>query len=826
MQHDLSGPNEGTSARREVEDVAIEATDELSIAVELVGERKRVLDLGCGEGLLARLLARRECDIVGFDINPAAVEEARKYCTHAGVADLDGASLPELLGEQKFDAVVLGDVLSYLRQPIRLLDGAREVLAEGGFVVATVPNVSHGAIRLSLLDGRFDPDRAGDGLQYYTAKTLDELFVSAGYRLEPLRRLKGPLFAPGAELRRDDFDPAVVAEVERDPESETRSFAVRAFPLSNDGKQRAIAKRFISVNTELSTLATRLEKRELDVARLAATTRDRESELAEARALLNAASDEMQRARATLTEVANASRSSAAMVARAAELEARAKTAEANVAELIERAHHAEIEVARLSERLAARGASDPAARAEVDRAIAQRDEALARLETAQQQAAAEQARLSAEFNANLGKIRQQSGETEYGYAERIVEIEGVLAAREAELTARQAELKTVSETLEAVEASNSAALHKAGMEIGALRNALAERQSQVDAAAKSVSLARSEAGAARADYDALQVAFATLQAESEALQADLLSVRTERDAESAALDAARAELDAERRMREEFVAAGRVALQEQLAEERLRADILAGERDDANEALRAARAENQTLRDERDPSFEELNSERLRSETFLAERDAANEDLRIVRQELTELHVQVRLLDEALMARTKDGEDYRSLVVLADDEIATLRRQFGTVQARLTEEEARAESATASLAAERADAAELRAENATMRTDLERTLADIARLERARDEANEAHERSEKSRIALEAAIAKKHRESELLSARADDATKRFNDLEARFLDQTQALLDQTRAESERTALLIDTVQGSVFWRLKRALRFLRRRA
>ena len=41
--------------------------------------------------------SRRECDVVGIDVNPVAAEEARKFCTSVVVADLDEAMLPELL---------------------------------------------------------------------------------------------------------------------------------------------------------------------------------------------------------------------------------------------------------------------------------------------------------------------------------------------------------------------------------------------------------------------------------------------------------------------------------------------------------------------------------------------------------------------------------------------------------------------------------------------------------------------------------------------------------------------------------------------------------
>ena len=141
--------------------VAPDPNTSYAYVLEMVGERKKVLDLGCASGYLASQLVRRECDVVGVDVNPVAAEEARKYCTSVVVADLDETMLPELFDGKVFDAVVFGDVLEHLHEPTRTLDEVRGLLSERGYVVASIPNVSHGAIRLALLSGRFDYQEIG-----------------------------------------------------------------------------------------------------------------------------------------------------------------------------------------------------------------------------------------------------------------------------------------------------------------------------------------------------------------------------------------------------------------------------------------------------------------------------------------------------------------------------------------------------------------------------------------------------------------------------------------------------------------------------------------
>jgi O-antigen biosynthesis protein len=237
--------------------------------LEMVGERKKVLDLGCASGYLASQLVRRECDVVGVDVNPVAAEEARKYCTSVVVADLDETMLPELFDGKVFDAVVFGDVLEHLHEPTRTLDEVRGLLSERGYVVASIPNVSHGAIRLALLSGRFDYQEIGilddSNLRFFTAKTIDELFLAAGFRIDTVERVTLSLFADSdlvPTLDPRDFDERAVAEIRNDPDSETLQFVVKAYPLTNDQRLRTIAKRFLTANTELAATKRQIAHRE------------------------------------------------------------------------------------------------------------------------------------------------------------------------------------------------------------------------------------------------------------------------------------------------------------------------------------------------------------------------------------------------------------------------------------------------------------------------------------------------------------------------------------------------------------------------------------
>jgi len=250
---------------KQVQPVEFRPIDTLSdvraMVLALVGERRSVLDVGCGSGGLARELANLECDIVGIDRDPIAIEEARRFCTHAFVADIDAMPLGEVVGARTFDTIVLADVLGYLREPTRVLDDCRALLGEGGAVVAAIANGAHGSIRLALYAGAFTDPFDQSRMRFYTIKTLEELFVQAGFRIERIERATGP-------IDRSNAPAGALAEIEADPECETVSFVVRATPLSNEAKYRSISKRFLQVSSELAAAHQAIAQRDREIERI------------------------------------------------------------------------------------------------------------------------------------------------------------------------------------------------------------------------------------------------------------------------------------------------------------------------------------------------------------------------------------------------------------------------------------------------------------------------------------------------------------------------------------------------------------------------------
>jgi methionine biosynthesis protein MetW len=117
----------------------------------------RVLDIGCGEGLLLEMLARENgVEGRGLELSPANVSLclARGLAVVQGDADHDLADFPN----HSFDYAVLTQTLQAVRQPREVLS---ELLRIGERAIVSLPNFAHWKMRWELLTcGRMPMTRA------------------------------------------------------------------------------------------------------------------------------------------------------------------------------------------------------------------------------------------------------------------------------------------------------------------------------------------------------------------------------------------------------------------------------------------------------------------------------------------------------------------------------------------------------------------------------------------------------------------------------------------------------------------------------------------
>ncbi|AKM79445.1 MAG: Methyltransferase type 11 [Candidatus Beckwithbacteria bacterium GW2011_GWB1_47_15] len=102
----------------------------------------KVLDLGCGDGVLIYLASQKHPgEFTGVDTDALSLKAARRQLQNRGVAaKLIKASAYHLpFPENSFDVVIAAEVIEHLRSPQKMLTEAAKVLKPGGKMILTTP---------------------------------------------------------------------------------------------------------------------------------------------------------------------------------------------------------------------------------------------------------------------------------------------------------------------------------------------------------------------------------------------------------------------------------------------------------------------------------------------------------------------------------------------------------------------------------------------------------------------------------------------------------------------------------------------------------------
>jgi SAM-dependent methyltransferase len=106
----------------------------------------RLLDVGAGHGLLLDEARGRGYDVVGAELSADAARHARDAL---GLDVREIALEDPALDGERFDAIVLADVLEHLADPVAALERCRELLAPGGTLLIVTPDPSSPTARIA-----------------------------------------------------------------------------------------------------------------------------------------------------------------------------------------------------------------------------------------------------------------------------------------------------------------------------------------------------------------------------------------------------------------------------------------------------------------------------------------------------------------------------------------------------------------------------------------------------------------------------------------------------------------------------------------------------
>ena len=165
---------------------------------------RRLLDVGCADGAFGEALKKtREIEVWGVEPTKSAAAKAKMKLDMVveGIFD-PHAGLPT----GSFDCVLFNDVLEHMVAPEVALRYARQLLAPGGVVVASIPNIrSFPTIWRLVFHASWEYQDAGvldrTHLRFFTKSSIVDMFEREGFALEEISGINAFVAVPNIRRR-------------------------------------------------------------------------------------------------------------------------------------------------------------------------------------------------------------------------------------------------------------------------------------------------------------------------------------------------------------------------------------------------------------------------------------------------------------------------------------------------------------------------------------------------------------------------------------------------------------------------------------------------
>lgn len=159
----------------------------------------RILDIGCGGGLLSEPMARLGAEVVGADAAEGNIPVAQVHAAQSGLEiDYRHTTAEDLVAKgEQFDVVLNMEVVEHVADPLAYLTACQQLLKPGGLHICSTINRNPKSYAMAILGAeyvmRWLPKGTHDWSKFLTPDELYDLMRNAG--LEPVDR-KGFVFNP------------------------------------------------------------------------------------------------------------------------------------------------------------------------------------------------------------------------------------------------------------------------------------------------------------------------------------------------------------------------------------------------------------------------------------------------------------------------------------------------------------------------------------------------------------------------------------------------------------------------------------------------------
>lgn len=210
--------------------------DSLGKIARRITEGSTVLDIGCGVGALGQYLTScKQCRCDGVESNQEAAAQARPFYARLIEADIEKDDFAAKVGQNRYDWIVLADVLEHLHEPAKTLTSCKALLNEQGKILISLPNIGYVGVLLELLDGEFHYRSDGlldtTHLRFFTRKAFLRLLAETGWAGEVVDHVYQHIDdTEFRDVQRGALGDQVKTALQSDSDSMTYQFIIEAVP--------------------------------------------------------------------------------------------------------------------------------------------------------------------------------------------------------------------------------------------------------------------------------------------------------------------------------------------------------------------------------------------------------------------------------------------------------------------------------------------------------------------------------------------------------------------------------------------------------------------
>jgi O-antigen biosynthesis protein len=240
----------------------------LTKIIQRIKENSNILEFGPAKGILTKYLKEElNCKITCVEIDEKLAKLASLYSEKVIVADIDKLDFPAAFGKEKFDTIIFPDVLEHLYDPWRIIREAKNYLQDDGKIIASIPNIAHASVILSLLDDEFQYNPSGlldkTHIRFFTKKSIYNFFESNGFYIEEIDFTKANWKQTEFIFTTKQFPESLISFINEKPEREIYQYIVVAKKTDKDFSKKfetqekiiqAQREDYVSLENELKTV--------------------------------------------------------------------------------------------------------------------------------------------------------------------------------------------------------------------------------------------------------------------------------------------------------------------------------------------------------------------------------------------------------------------------------------------------------------------------------------------------------------------------------------------------------------------------------------------